>query len=60
MSTFVLAFVVIGLAIAGMAVGVMCGRPAIRGTCGGVGEGCELCAGAERCRRADQDEPGSD
>ena len=48
--TFVLAFAVFGLAITGMALGVMLGRPALRGSCGGAAGGCELCSGRERCR----------
>ena len=48
--TFLLAFAVFGLAITGMALGVMLGRPALRGSCGGAAGGCELCSGRERCR----------
>ncbi len=47
--TFVLAFLVFALAIAGLALGVMLGRPALRGSCGGAG-GCELCSRRGRCR----------
>lgn len=44
--TFVISFVVILLVIAGMSVGVMNGRRAISGSCGGLNGGrCELCSG---------------
>lgn len=49
--TAILGFVVIAIAVAAMAVGVMAGRSPIRGSCGGVnGRSCELCSG--RCRKA--------
>ncbi len=49
-STLVLSFAVILLVIAGMSIGVMNGRRAISGSCGGVGNGgCELCSG--NCRK---------
>ena len=54
MSTFVLAFAITVLAIAGMAVGVLLGRAPIRGSCGGASGGCALCSGRGRCR---EDEP---
>lgn len=45
-STLLLSFIVILLVIAGMSVGVMNGRRAISGSCGGLnGGGCELCSG---------------
>jgi len=48
--TFLFAFALILGAIAVMALGVMRGRPPIKGSCGGLnGGGCELCSG--RCRR---------
>jgi hypothetical protein len=46
MATFLLSFALIGLAIAGLAVGVMVGRAPLRGSCGGVackGASCEAC-----------------
>ncbi len=44
--TIALSFVVILLVIAGMSVGVMNGRRAISGSCGGLNGGrCELCSG---------------
>lgn len=36
--TFLLAFAVFALAFAGLAVGVMCGRRPLRGSCGGAGD----------------------
>ena len=48
--TMVLSFVIVALAIAGMAVGVMARRPPLKGSCGGLsGQGCELCSGV--CER---------
>ncbi len=48
--TLILSFVVLLLVIVGMSVGVMNGRPAISGSCGGLNGGrCELCSG--KCRR---------
>lgn len=45
-STLLLSFVVMLLVIAGMSIGVMNGRRAISGSCGGLsGGGCELCSG---------------
>jgi hypothetical protein len=51
--TIALSFVVMLLVIAGMSVGVMNGRRAISGSCGGLNGGrCELCSGScERRRR---------
>ncbi len=46
LSTMLLSFIVILLVIAGMSVGVINGRRAISGSCGGLnGGGCELCSG---------------
>lgn len=48
MIVFLLAFVLILLALAGLAVGAMAGRPALKGSCGGLacieGAGCGACA----------------
>ncbi|MDA0681162.1 MAG: DUF539 domain-containing protein [Proteobacteria bacterium] len=44
--TLLLSFAVIVAVIAAMSIGVMNGRPAIRGSCGGLNNGgCELCSG---------------
>lgn len=51
-TTLILSFIVILLVITGMSVGVMNGRRAISGSCGGVGSGgCELCSGNCRNKR---------
>ena len=36
MATFLMSFVVITLVVLGMAVGVLCGRRALKGSCGGL------------------------
>ena len=49
--TTALSFVVILLVIAGMSIGVMNGRRAISGSCGGINGGrCELCSGNGSCK----------
>jgi len=51
-TTILLSFVILLLVIAGMSIGVMNGRKAISGSCGGLnGGGCELCSGSGECRR---------
>lgn len=53
LSTLLLSFLLILLVIAGMSVGVLNGRKAISGSCGGLsGGGCELCSG--NCRKNQQ------
>jgi hypothetical protein len=48
--TLLLSFAVIFGVIVAMSIGVMNGRPAIRGSCGGLNNGgCELCSG--KCRK---------
>jgi hypothetical protein len=55
--TTTLSFFVILLVIAGMSVGVMNGRRAISGSCGGInGGGCELCSGNGSCKDKDREE----
>ncbi len=55
MALFFISMLVIGLVIAAMAVGVLAGRPPIKGSCGGVGAlgidtTCDLCGGdPQRC-----------
>ena len=50
--TVAFSFVVILLVIAGMSVGVMNGRRAISGSCGGLNGGrCELCSGKSDCQK---------
>ena len=53
MTLFLISLLVIALVIAGMAVGVMTGRPPIKGSCGGMGAlgvdaACDLCGGDPR------------
>ena len=51
MTTFLFTFAIMLLVIAGMSIGVMNGRKAISGSCGGLnGGGCELCTGNGQCR----------
>ena len=51
-TTLLLSFIIILLVITGMSIGVINGRRAIKGSCGGLnGGGCELCSG--NCRRKD-------
>ena len=51
LTTLMLSFLVIVLAILAMGVGVLAGRGPIRGSCGGLNGGpCELCSG--RCKKA--------
>lgn len=49
---YIMSFIVIALAIAGMAIGVMFGRPAIKGSCGGVAGECAHCT--VKCRRREE------
>jgi hypothetical protein len=47
--TLLLSFVLLLLVMAGMSIGVLNGRKAISGSCGGLNSGgCELCSG--NCR----------
>ena len=53
MSMFLISALVIGLVMAGMAVGVIMGRSPIKGSCGGLGavgidSACEICGGDPR------------
>ncbi len=55
METFILAFMLMGVVVAIMAVGVIFGRQPIKGSCGGMGAvgidaACEICGGdPNRC-----------
>lgn len=55
MSTFLLAFAIILLAICGLAVGVLFGRPPLKGSCGGLncikGADCGACSANRRTPR---------
>jgi hypothetical protein len=51
-TTLILSFLVILLVITGMSIGVMNGRRAISGSCGGLNSGgCTLCSGGGKCRK---------
>jgi len=53
LATLLLSFVFMLLVIAGMSIGVMNGRKAISGSCGGLNGGsCELCSGSCEKKRA--------
>ena len=50
MIEFLLTFIILGLVVAGMAIGVMHGRAPISGSCGGLNNlgvdgACEICGG---------------
>ena len=61
MEVFLISVLVIGLVIAGMAVGVIAGRSPIKGSCGGMGAlgidtSCEICGGdPKRCDEETRD-----
>ncbi len=56
-TTLMLTFIVILLVIAGMSIGVMNGRRAISGSCGGLNGGsCELCSGSGKCKNKNRTE----
>ena len=61
MTLFLISALVIGLVITGMAVGVLAGRPPIKGSCGGMGAlgidtACEICGGdPKRCDEETRD-----
>ncbi len=53
MTLFLLSLLVVGLVVAGMAVGVIAGRDPIKGSCGGMGAlgidtSCDICGGDPR------------
>lgn len=57
LATLLLSFLIILLVIAGMSVGVMNGRKAISGSCGGLNSGgCKLCSGSCRDRATESEE----
>ena len=61
MSLFFISFLVMGLVMAAMAVGVINGRSPIKGSCGGMGAvgidtACEICGGdPQRCDEETRD-----
>jgi len=57
LTTLALSFLVILLVITGMSIGVMNGRRAISGSCGGLNNGgCELCSGTGQCKNKNKPE----
>ncbi len=58
MSTFIVVFIVMGLAVLGLAAGVLAGRKPIAGSCGGIAnlgieKECSICGGVrEKCDEA--------
>ena len=59
LATLGLSFVLMVLVVGAMSVGVLAGRPPIRGSCGGLGAGrCASCSGVCRKQRATQDDAG--
>jgi hypothetical protein len=60
MTTLLLSFLLVVLAVAGLSIGVMSGRKPLKGSCGGLsslqdGEGCEFCGGSpDQCEDADR------
>lgn len=61
MTVFILSALIIGLVIAGMAIGVILGREPIKGSCGGLGalgidSRCDICGGdPKRCDEETRD-----
>ncbi len=61
MTLFLISLLVTLLVVAGMSVGVLAGRPPIKGSCGGMGAlgvdtACELCGGdPKRCDEETRD-----
>ena len=44
MEIFLFSFVIMGIALLGMGLGVLCGRQGIKGSCGGLNSGeCGIC-----------------
>ncbi len=67
MSIFLITFLVFGLVMAGMAIGVIMGRAPIKGSCGGIGalgvdKACGICGGdAQVCEtQTRSDKPADD
>jgi len=53
MTVFLISFLVFGLVVGAMAIGVLAGRAPIKGSCGGMGAlgidtSCEICGGDPR------------
>ena len=56
MEIFLISFIVIGIAVLGMAIGVLCGKSPIKGSCGGLnnidGVDCACSTPCEKKQRA--------
>lgn len=50
MAEFFLSLVIIGAALAGLGLGVLFGRPGLKGSCGGAGATDGACACADQSR----------
>ena len=65
MTLFLVSFVLIGLVMAGMAIGVMAGRGPLKGSCGGMGAlgidtACDICGGnPQLCEEETRGEEGA-
>ena len=62
MEMFFASVLVMGFVVAGMAIGVMCGREPIKGSCGGIGaagvdSSCTLCGGSPARCEAQREQP---
>lgn len=60
MSTFLLVFLIVGILLFGMSIGVILGRKPISGTCGGIGAlglggSCDICGGdTKKCEEENE------
>lgn len=55
---FLISLVVLGLCLAGMAIGVIFGNKALKGSCGGLGQvmgdKCQFCENKDKCDKVSQ------
>lgn len=60
MEIFLLSLAIVGIALFGMAIGVVISNRALKGSCGGLGnimgEDCMFCEKKEQCKKAEVDE----
>ncbi len=60
MSTFLLVFLIVGILVFAMSIGVILGRKPISGTCGGIGAlgldgACDICGGdTKKCEEENE------
>lgn len=57
MATLLLTLLVILVSIAGLGIGVLCGRRALAGSCGGLSCGGCSKTGTRKCREVGEDAP---